>query len=105
MSNFISLNKLPMLELISNGFVGSVQTEHMTIAYSELKAGVEIPLHQHIEEAIDIILDGELEMQIGDETAVITTGMVTAVPSNVPHSARALSECRVVTIFYPQRRR
>jgi hypothetical protein len=29
--------------------------------------------------------------------------MVARVPGNVPHSARAISDCRVINIFYPVR--
>jgi quercetin dioxygenase-like cupin family protein len=104
MNYFISLDKLPLQELIKGGFVGSIQTENLTIAYTDMKAGVEIPLHHHTEEAVDIILEGELEMQVGETTQVLKHGMISSVPSNTQHRARAITGCKVVTIFYPQRK-
>lgn len=103
MNQFISLNELPLQQPIKNAWLGSVQTENLTLAYTDMKAGVEIPLHHHQEEAIDILLEGKLEMQIGEVSSILTHGMVSIVPSNIPHRARAISDCKVVTVFYPKR--
>jgi quercetin dioxygenase-like cupin family protein len=103
MDHFILLNQLPAQELIQSAFVGSVQTENLTLSYTDMKAGVEIPLHHHPEEAVDIILEGILEMQVGEKSDTLSHGMVSIVPSNVPHKAKAITDCKVLTIFYPQR--
>lgn len=103
MNHFIALNQLAAEEALTGALLSTIQTENLTVAYTHMKAGVQIPLHQHPEEAIDIILDGILEMEIGEKTDMLTPGMLTTVPSQVPHAAKAITDCRVVTIFYPQR--
>lgn len=103
MSHFISLDEIAVKELIKGGFAGFLSTTNLTLAYTDMKAGAEVPLHHHVEEAIDIILEGELEMQVGERTSVLRNGMVSIVPPDVIHRAKALSDCKVVTIFYPQR--
>jgi quercetin dioxygenase-like cupin family protein len=103
MSHFIMLNQLPATEAVKDGFLSMVQTEQLTIAYTNLKAGVEIPLHQHQEEAVDILLEGILEMQVGDKSNTITQGMIVIVPPGLPHSARAITQSKVVTVYYPKR--
>jgi quercetin dioxygenase-like cupin family protein len=103
MNHFISLNKLAGLEAMKGAFLSSVQTENLTIAYTDMKAGVEIPLHHHPEEAVDIILEGIPEMQIGEKTDTLSHGMISIIPSNILHSAKAITDCKVVTIFYPKR--
>ncbi len=103
MNYFIELNKLNSLEAIKGAFLSSIQTENLTVAYTDMQASVEIPLHQHLEEAVDIILEGELEMQIGETTSLLSCGMISIVPSNIPHKAKAITDCKVVTIFYPRR--
>ena len=103
MNHFIELKKLPALEALNGAFLGSVNTENLTIAYTDMKAGAEVPLHHHPEEAMDIILEGILEMQVGEQTDTLTHGMISIVPSNIPHRAKATTDCRVVTIFYPKR--
>jgi len=81
MSHFISLNELTLQEAMKNAWLGTVQTENLTLAYTDMKAGVEIPLHQHPEEAMDIILEGKLEMQVAEVSSILTHGMVSIVPS------------------------
>jgi len=105
MSHFISLSELTLQEAMKNAWLGTVQTANLTLAYTDMKAGVEIPLHQHPEEAMDIILEGKLEMQVAEVSSILTHGMVSIVPSNVPHRAKAISDCKVVTVFYPKRGR
>lgn len=103
MKHFIVLNQLKTEELLKNAFAAFLQTENLTIGYTYMKAGGAVPLHHHPEEAIDIVLEGEVEMQIGDTTETLKSGIITSVPSNVPHKAVALTDCKVVTIFYPKR--
>jgi quercetin dioxygenase-like cupin family protein len=103
MQNFVTLDGMQLQEAMKGALLGTLQTENLTVAYTDMKAGVVIPLHHHTEEAIDIVLEGELEMQIGDRTEIIKSGMITVVPSNVPHTAKALKDAKVVTVFYPRR--
>jgi quercetin dioxygenase-like cupin family protein len=100
---FITLNTLPLKEIMKGGSVASIQTENLTLSYTQLKAGTEIPLHHHPEEAVDILLDGLLEMEIGSNKDTLASGMMSIVPSNIPHRAKAIIDCRVLTVFYPQR--
>lgn len=103
MKHFITLSELPSQEAIKDAFLSALHTENFSIAYTDMKAGATIPLHEHPEEAIDIVLDGILEMQIGESFNTLNKGMISVVPSNIPHRARAMSNCRVITIFYPKR--
>lgn len=103
MDRFVVLNELETFEAMEGAMLSSVQTENMTVAYTDMKAGVEIPWHYHIEEAVDIVLEGRLEMQIGEAAGILIPGMISIVPSNVPHKAKALTDCKVATIFYPRR--
>lgn len=103
MKHFIDFKRLAATEAMEGALLGTIDTESLTIAYTDMKPGVEIPLHQHPEEAIDIMLEGILEMQVGDKATTLTHGMMSVVPSNIPHKAKAVTHCRVVTIFYPKR--
>ena len=104
MNHFIELKSLAATEALKGAILSFINTENLTIAYTDMKAGVEIPLHHHHEEAVDIILEGILEMQIGEKTDTLTHGMISIVPSNTPHQAKAITDCKGVTIFYPKRK-
>lgn len=77
--------------------------DNMTFGYVELKIGSNIPMHQHIHEQITYIIEGELDMVIGDRPCLLTAGMYHVIPSNVPHSAIAKTDCKVIDAFSPVR--
>jgi quercetin dioxygenase-like cupin family protein len=104
MNHFIYLDKLESTAALKDAFLSIVQIENLTLAYTSMKAGAEVPLHHHPEEAVDILLEGILEMQVGEKTETLTHGMITVVPSNIPHWAKAITDCKVLTVFYPQRK-
>mgnify|MGYP000061666914 CR=1 FL=1 len=86
------------------GFNGRfVHTNSSTIAFWEIEKGSVLPEHSHIHEQTTQITEGELEMTIGGVTQILKPGVITLIPSNVVHSARALTDCKVVDIFSPVR--
>jgi quercetin dioxygenase-like cupin family protein len=65
----------------------------------------EAPTHSHVEEQIVVVLDGELEFWVGDDTRLLRRGDMVVVPAWVPHGARTHdSTCLEIDIFCPPRR-
>ncbi len=86
------------------GFHGRFfHSDHMTVAYWDAKAGASIPTHQHVHEMIVNVIQGRLELTIGDETRIIEPGVVGVVPGQVPHSAKAITDCLIIDVFSPIR--
>lgn len=77
--------------------------EQLTIAYWYIDKGGKIPEHKHHHEQMVNLISGEFEMTIGDETKVMTAGDVATVPSDVLHSAVALTDVHCIDIFTPVR--
>lgn len=77
--------------------------DSMTFGYVELKAGSNIPMHQHVHEQITYIIEGQLDMLIGGVACSLTAGMYHVIPSNTPHSAIAKTDCKVIDAFSPVR--
>ncbi|MEN0004638.1 MAG: cupin domain-containing protein [Bacteroidota bacterium] len=100
---FTLIDTVPEQELVP-GFHGRmVHTDGLTIAHFRVEAGSRLPEHHHIHEQVTNVLSGELEMTVGGETYLCTAGTVVTVPPNVPHSAIAHTDCRLVDIFNPVR--
>jgi quercetin dioxygenase-like cupin family protein len=76
---------------------------NMTLGYVEIKAGSDLPVHQHPHEQITYIIEGQLDMTIGGNPCSLTTGMYYVIPSNVPHGAFAATDCKVIDVFNPTR--
>lgn len=86
------------------GFFGRfIHGAASTLSYVTILQGSKLPTHQHPHEQITHILEGELEMVIGGETYLFTAGAVHVIPGNVPHSAFAVTDCKVLDFFSPAR--
>jgi quercetin dioxygenase-like cupin family protein len=80
-----------------------VHSENMTVSYCTIKAGATLPEHAHPHEQITNMLEGEFEMVIDGETRILKANTVTVIPSNAKHSGRALTDCKIIDVFYPVR--
>jgi unsaturated pyranuronate lyase len=64
----------------------------------------EVPRHQHPHEQLGIMLEGALELTLGEETRLLRPGDAYTIPPNLPHSARTYDDgCVVLDIFTPPR--
>ncbi|MBV6647361.1 MAG: cupin domain-containing protein [Cyclobacteriaceae bacterium] len=99
-------NELDQLEEkeIMPGFYGKfLHMENMTIAYWRVMKGSVLPEHSHHHEQSTNVISGQLEMTIDGQTQVVDSSIPVTIPSHVPHSGKALSDCLVVDIFSPKR--
>ena len=86
------------------GAVGHiVHGEGLTAAYWEFEAGTMLPEHSHVHEQIVFVVDGRLELTVGDRTQALDAGEAAVIPPNIVHGATALTRCRIVDSFTPKR--
>jgi quercetin dioxygenase-like cupin family protein len=97
------LNDLTAKEIRPGFFGKMVHGDKSTLAFWDIKKGSVLEEHYHLHEQITHILDGELEMIIGGEHFLFTAGTVHVIPSNIPHSAIARTDCKVIDSFAPAR--
>lgn len=89
---------------IIKGFNGRFfHTNSFTIAFWEIEEGAILPEHSHIHEQSTQVIEGKLEMFIDGVTTVLEPGMIANIPSNVTHSGKALTNCKVTDVFSPTR--
>jgi len=99
----LTLTDIPTFE-ITRGFTARMfHTEGMTVAYVDVEAGAELPEHAHFHEQVSNMLEGEFEFVLGGEKMTLRPGDCLVIPSNVPHSGRALTACRILDVFQPVR--
>jgi len=69
-----------------------VGSEHgfdsLFVAETEMDHGSSIPLHTHPIEEAWVVTEGELVVQVGEDTLVVPAGSVVRVPPEVPHAVR-----------------
>jgi quercetin dioxygenase-like cupin family protein len=89
---------------VAPGFFGKfVHGERSTLAFWEIKKGSILKEHSHLHEQITHIAEGDLEMVIGGKKFLLTAGSTYVINSNTPHSAFAVTDCKVIDSFSPAR--
>ena len=98
-----SIKDITPRELIK-GFTGRyIHGKGLTLGYVEIKARNKLPEHHHVHEQITFIIEGQLDMMIGGKSCSLTAGMYYVIPSNMPHSAIAKTDCKAIDVFNPVR--
>ena len=99
----MNLSEIPSKEIMPGYHGKLVHSESMTWVFWDVEKGAEVLEHRHINEQIMHVVEGDFEFTLGGETAIYKAGDVVVVPSNVPHSGKALSPCKLMDIFNPVR--
>lgn len=100
MSHISELNNRTIIEGIKGRYIHG---DKCSMGIVEIKAGSNLPLHHHVHEQITFILEGELDMTIGGQTMTLRQGDYYVIHSNVPHSAVAHVDCKLIDVFSPVR--
>lgn len=100
---FVEIKDLLSKEVIKGYEARSLHTGNMTLLYWTVEAGAAMPVHSHLQEQVSQVLSGQFELELGGEKRVLEPGMVALIPSQLPHGGRALTDCRLLDIFYPER--
>lgn len=99
----IDVSAIPPRETVP-GYSGRfIHSTGMTLAYFEIKAGSASPEHAHIHEQVSQVLDGVFQLTVAGEPVILKPGAVLVIPSNVPHSGLAITDCILLDIFNPVR--
>jgi len=100
---FVNFNTGKVVQ-IWDGISGTLaHSETSTFGHFTIESGTDLPEHSHVHEQWCHILEGELLFTIDGETALLTSGMTAFIPSWSPHSARAITKCKVIDCFTPVR--
>lgn len=101
--SFINFSSVISNEIIPGLFAKVIQGEHMTIVYWTARAGSILPEHCHIHEQISNFIQGEFELTVNNATQIMQPGSLAVIKPNDLHSGRAITDCKIIDIFYPRR--
>lgn len=89
---------------IMPGYHGKlVHGERMSWVFWDVEQNAEVPEHQHDNEQIMHVVKGTFEFTLNGEKNTYGPGDIVIIPSNVPHSGKALTPCKLMDIFSPTR--
>lgn len=97
------LDEIEEKEIVPGFFGRFVHSENNTLAYWRITAGASLPPHSHPHEQVVNLLEGEFELTVAGTPYKLTPGSVFVIPSDLPHSGKALTDCKIIDTFYPMR--
>jgi len=101
---FIDIDQVAEVRPLPGCRLRAPHGERIMLSYLEMEAGAEVPMHSHPHEQAGMLLQGKLQLTIGDQTRVMNPGQMYIVPGGVPHRAVALDgPVLVLDIFSPIR--
>ncbi len=101
--SWIELADIEEREIIPGYHVRFVHSENMTLAYWRVEAGAAIPEHSHPHEQVVNLIEGSFELVIDGVPRQVEPGSIAVIPGDVPHSGKALTDCRIIDVFHPVR--
>jgi quercetin dioxygenase-like cupin family protein len=102
---FVNLDDIDPMQLAPGLVFRPALGEQVLVNHVFFDANTVAPTHSHVEEQIVVVLSGELEFTVGDETRLMKPGDMAFIPPWVPHGARTLDQpCVEIDIFNPPRR-
>lgn len=75
-----------------------VQSEHGQLVFFDIAETAQVPPHAHGAQW-GVVLDGEMELTIGEGTRLYRRGDTYFIPAGVTHSARFKTRCKILDFF------
>jgi len=90
-STFFRVSDLPAKQVLDGVAMRSVDLDNLMMTFVEYAAGARVPTHFHPYEQITYVLEGQLEVVIGDVHEVLGPGEGVCISPNVEHSSRPIN--------------
>ena len=102
--SFEHMPNLASLEAAPGVVLHPLFGKQLMLSYVTFAPHAVAPLHQHPQEQMTIVLQGEVEFEVGNKKQIIGAHDAVTIPANVPHSAVALANgCVCIDAFSPPR--
>lgn len=99
----VTLKNVSEQELYPGFLAKIVHTDLQSVSYVRCLEGAVLPTHQHAEEQVLNLLEGEMDVTVEGETIRCSAGDVVRIPSNALHTVTAITDCLAIDIFSPAR--
>lgn len=100
---FLQINDIPSVKLVEGYDARFVHTPNATYSHVRVAAGAILPLHAHFQEQVSYILEGKFQLTVNGEPFLLEPGQMFVIPSNLPHSGLAITDCLILDVFTPFR--
>ena len=99
----MNLSEIKSKEIMPGYHGKMVHAETMSWVFWDVDKDAEVPEHSHLHEQIMHVVEGTFEFTLDGKKGIYHPGDVVIIPSNSPHSGKALTNCKLMDIFSPVR--
>ena len=99
----MKLNNIKSKEILPGLNGRMIHGDSITWAFWNIEEGSEVPEHKHVHEQIMHVQEGKFKFTLNGNTEVYGPNSYVVIPSNVPHSGVALTNCKIMDVFSPVR--
>ena len=99
----MNLNNIKSKEILPGLHGKIIHGDSISWAFWDLEKGAEVPEHNHFHEQIMHVLEGKFEFTLNDKTSLYGPGSVVIINSDIPHSGKAITKCKIMDVFSPVR--
>ncbi|MFC4219252.1 cupin domain-containing protein [Flagellimonas marina] len=99
----MNLSQIKSKEIMPGYHGKMVHAKTMSWVFWDVDQDAEVPEHSHVHEQIMHVVEGTFEFTLDGKTDTYHPGDVVIIPSNTPHSGKALTKCKLMDIFSPVR--
>lgn len=99
----VDLANIAPKEIVPGYSARFIHTNNMTFSYLDVKAGAALKEHSHPHEQVAHVLEGRFQLTLDGEPIQFGPGEVIVIPSHMPHAGLAITDCKLLDVFYPVR--
>ena len=102
---FVTIAQLPELTVAPGLVLQPLLGTGLMVSFARYEPGAEAPLHAHEEEQVFVVVDGEFDVTLGEETRRLKVGEAAVIPPWVPHQVTARDDgpATQIDVFCPPR--
>src|SRR5580658_7335921 len=93
---FFSVSDIEPFELLPGLRIRAPFGKNLMLSYLEFDRGAVVPFHSHPHEQGGIVLQGKIELTIGDDARIVGAGSMYIIPPKTPHRAATVDGPAVV---------
>jgi quercetin dioxygenase-like cupin family protein len=99
----LKLSEIPSKEIMPGYHGKLIHTNTMSLAFWEVEKGAVVPEHSHVNEQVMQVLEGKFEFTLNGKTKMYEPGELVVIGSYIPHSGKAITNCKLMDVFSPTR--